>query len=152
MKLILKQDLENLGEQGDVVDVKPGYARNYLLPRGLAYEASDANLERIEKERQEAEERARRDYLEARRRASQLEDQVIVFIENAGEEGKLFGSVTNADIAERLNEQGGLDFEVDRRTVLLEEPLKTVGVSNVEIKLHGDVIIEVEVRVERGEG
>jgi large subunit ribosomal protein L9 len=152
MKLILKTDLENLGEQGDVVDVKPGYARNYLLPRGLAYEASAANLERIEKERKEAHELARRDYLEARRRASQLEDQVIVFTENAGEEGKLFGSVTSADIAERLNEQGGLDFEVDRRTVLLEEPLKTVGVSNVEIKLHGDVIVEVEVRVERGEG
>ena len=152
MKVILKADLENLGEQGEVVDVKPGYARNYLLPRGLAYEASDANLERIERERQEAEERARRDYLEARRRASQLEDQVLVFTENAGEEGKLFGSVTSADVAERLNDQGGLDFEVDRRTVLLEEPIKTVGVSNVEIRLHADVTVEVEVRVERGEG
>ncbi len=152
MKVILKQDLENLGESGDVVDVKPGYARNFLLPRGLAYEASDANLERIERERREAEERARRDYLEARRRASQLEDKVVVFNENAGEEGKLFGSVTGSDIAERLNEQGGLDFEVDRRTVLLEEPLKTVGVSNVEIRLHADVTVEVEVRVERGEG
>jgi len=152
MKVILKADLEHLGEQGTVVDVKPGYARNYLLPRGLAYEASAANLARIEKERQEAEERARRDYLEARRRASQLEDQVVVFTENAGEEGKLFGSVTSADVAERLNEQGGLDFEVDRRTILLEEPLKTVGVSNVGIRLHGDVVVEVEVRVERGEG
>jgi|SRR6056297_252626 len=152
MKVILKDDLENLGEQGDVVDVKPGYARNYLLPRGLAYEASDENLERIERERQEAEERARRDYLEARRRASQLEDQVLTFSENVGEEGKLFGSVTNADIADRLNEEGGLDFEVDKRTVLLEEPLKTIGVTMVEIKLHTDVVVEVEVRVIRETG
>jgi len=152
MKVILKDDLENLGEQGDVVDVKPGYARNYLLPRGLAYEASDENLERIERERQEAEERARRDYLEARRRASQLEDQVLTFSENVGEEGKLFGSVTNADIADRLNEEGGLDFEVDKRTVLLEEPLKTIGVTMVEIKLHADVVVEVEVRVIRETG
>ena len=152
MKVILKDDLENLGEQGDVVDVKPGYARNYLLPRGLAYEASDENLERIERERQEAEERARRDYLEARRRASQLEDQVLTFSENVGEEGKLFGSVTGADIADRLNEEGGLDFEVDKRTVLLEEPLKTIGVTMVEIKLHTDVVVEVEVRVIRETG
>jgi len=152
MKVILKDDLENLGEQGDVVDVKPGYARNYLLPRGLAYEASDENLERIERERQEAEERARRDYLEARRRASQLEDQVLTFSENVGEEGKLFGSVTGADIADRLNEEGGLDFEVDKRTVLLEEPLKTIGVTMVEIKLHADVVVEVEVRVIRETG
>lgn len=152
MKVILKEDLENLGEQGDVVDVKPGYARNFLLPRGLAYEASDANLERIERERQEAEERARRDYLEARRRASQLEDQVLVFSERASEEGKLFGSVTAADVADRLNERGDLDFEVDKRIVRLEEPLKTVGVANVEIELHGDVVVEVEVRVERDEG
>ena len=152
MKVILKDDLENLGEQGDVVDVKPGYARNYLLPRGLAYEASAENLERIERERQEAEERARRDYLEARRRASQLEDQVLTFSENVGEEGKLFGSVTNADVAERLNAEGGLDFEVDKRTVLLDEPLKTIGVTMVEIKLHADVVVEVEVRVIRETG
>jgi large subunit ribosomal protein L9 len=79
-----------------VVDVKPGYARNYLLPRGLAYEASADNLARIEQEQQEKEERARRDYLEARRRASQLEGQVLVFVVKAGEEGKLFGSVTTA--------------------------------------------------------
>jgi len=152
MKVILKEAMDNLGEQGDVVDVKPGYARNYLLPRGLAYEASADNLARIEQEQKEKEERARRDYLEARRRASQLEGQVLVFEVNAGEDGKLFGSVTGADVADRLNEQGGLDFEVDKRTVLLEEPLKTLGVSNVGIKLHTDVEIEVEVRVEREEG
>lgn len=151
MKLILKETIENLGDQGEVIDVKPGYARNYLLPRGLAYEASAENLARIEQEQQEKEERARRDYLEARRRASQLEGQVLVFVEKAGEEGKLFGSVTTADIADRLNGEGGLDFEVEKRTVSLEEPLKTLGVAAVELQLHGDVVVEVEVRVEREE-
>jgi large subunit ribosomal protein L9 len=152
MKVILKESLENLGDEGEVVDVKPGYARNYLLPRGLAYEASADNLARIEQEQQEREERARRDYLEARRRASQLEGQVLVFVEKAGEEGKLFGSVTSADVAERLNAEGGLDFEVDKRIVHLEEPLKTLGVAAVELQLHADVVVEVEVRVEREEG
>ena len=152
MKVILKETLDTLGEEGDVVDVKPGFARNYLLPRGLAYEASADNLARIEQEQKEREERSRRDYLEARRRASQLEDQVLVFVENASDEGKLFGSVTGADIADRLNEQGGLDFELDKRTIQLEDALKTLGVSNVGIKLHTDVEIEIEVRVEREEG
>jgi len=77
---------------------------------------------------------------------------VLTFSENVGEEGKLFGSVTGADIADRLNEEGGLDFEVDKRTVLLEEPLKTIGVTMVEIKLHADVVVEVEVRVIRETG
>ncbi len=149
MKLILKETLEHLGEQGDVVDVKPGYARNYLLPRGLAYEASDANLERIAREREEAEAAAKREYLESRRRASQLEERTLVFVEKASEEGKLFGSVTNADIAEKLNAEGGLDFELEKRHVHLPEPIKTLGAVMVEVQLHSDVVIEVEVRVER---
>lgn len=149
MKLILKETMENLGEQGEVVDVKPGYARNYLLPRGLAYEASEANLERIAREREEAEAAAKREYLESRRRASQLEEKTLVFQRQAAEEGKLFGSVTTADIAEQLNAEGGLDFELDKRDVHLPEPLKTLGVTMVEVQLHNDVVIEVEVRVER---
>ena len=99
MKVILKEDMSNLGVAGDVVDVKAGYARNYLLPQGLAYTASAANVRRIEEERSQREERSRRDYLEARRRASQLEGKQLVFQARAGEEGKLFGSVTNADVA-----------------------------------------------------
>lgn len=152
MKLILKETVDNLGESGDVVDVKPGYARNYLLPQGLAYEASDANIRRLEEERKLAEEHAKRDYLEARRRASQLEGISITFHARAGEEGKLFGSVTSADIADRLNGLGSLDFEVDRRDVALDEPIKAVGASMVPVRLHADVEIEVEVKVEREEG
>ena len=149
MKLILRTAVETLGGRGDIIDVKPGYARNYLIPQGLAYIASDANLKRLEEERARAEERARRDYLEARRRASQLEGTSVVFHVRAGEEGKLFGSVTNSDIADQVNRRG-LDFAVDRRTILLEEPLRLLGVFKVPIRLHTQVEVEVEVQVERG--
>lgn len=150
MKLILKEQVDKLGDAGEVVDVKPGYARNYLIPHGLAYEASEANIRRLEEERERAEERAKKEYLEARRRASQIEGASVTFHARAGEEGKLFGSVTSADIADRLNEKD-LDFEIDRKSVLLEEPLKQLGAFMVPVKLHGDVEVEVEVRVEREE-
>ncbi|MBW3535051.1 MAG: 50S ribosomal protein L9 [Gemmatimonadetes bacterium] len=149
-KVILKADMDNLGESGDVVDVKPGYARNYLLPQGLAYEASEANIQRVEEEKAKAEERAKRDYLEGRRRASQLEGVSVSFLARASEEGKLFGSVTSADVTDRLNELD-LDFEVDRRQVEMEEPLKQLGAFMVPVRLHTDVEIEVEVRIEREE-
>jgi large subunit ribosomal protein L9 len=149
MKIILKESLPNLGESGDVVDVKPGYARNYLLPQGLAYEASSANIARLEAEQRAREDRAKRDYLEARRRASQLTDQLLTFRAKAGEEGKLFGSVTGADVAERLNAEGGLDFEVEKRTILLDEPLKELGDFQVPVKLHAEVTVEVGVKVVR---
>lgn len=150
MKVILKQDVDNLGASGEVVTVKPGYARNFLLPQGLAYEASEANLRRIEEEKKQAEERSRRDYLEGRRRASQLEGLSLTFQARAAEEGRLFGSITSNDVADRLNE-GSLDFEVERRQIGLEESLKEVGVYQVPIHLHGEVEVEVEVRVERQE-
>ena len=150
MKLILRRMVDRLGDQGDVVDVKAGYARNYLIPQGLAYLASAGNLRKLERERDDAEELAKHDYLEARRRASQLEGTSLVFHVRAGEDGRLFGAVTNADVADRLN-QGELDFEVDRRIVLLEEPLKLLGVSKVLVRLHSQVEVEVEIQVAQGE-
>lgn len=150
MKVILKHSVENLGESGEVVSVKPGYARNYLLPQGLAYEASEANLRRVEEEQKAAEERARRDYLEGRRQLSQLEGTVLEFTARASDEGRLFGSISAADIQERLNALA-LDFEVDRRQVLLEEPLKEIGDYRVAVRLLKDVETEVEVRVSREE-
>ena len=150
MKLILRETVEKLGDMGDVIEVKPGYARNYLIPQGLAYAASDANLRRLEAERVLAEEQAKHDYLEARRRASQLEGASLVFHVRAGEDGKLFGSVTNSDVADQLN-QKGMDFDVDRRAVMLEEPLKLLGVFQVPVRLHSQVEVPVEVSVERGE-
>ena len=151
MKLILKKDVENLGEAGQVVSVKAGFGRNYLIPQGLAYVASVANMRRLEEEQAKADERSRRDFLEARRRASQLEGMSLTFHERAGEDGKLFGSVTAADIVEQANAQE-LDFELDKRTVELEEAIKIIGVVNVPVRLHKDVVVEVEVRVEREEG
>ena len=147
MKVILKKDMQNLGASGEVVDVKAGYARNYLLPHGFAYEASAENIARLEEEQRRAEEVAKRDYLEARRRASQIEDLTLVFKAKAGEEGKLFGSVTNADVAARLNSDGGLDFEVDKRHVEID-PLKELGEHSVTIRLHSDVVLELPVVIE----
>ena len=150
MKLILRETVTHLGLAGDVVNVKPGYARNYLLPQGLAFVATDSNMRRLDEERQHMEERARRDYLEAKRRASQLEGLELTFAANAGEEGKLFGSVTTKDITDRANE--GLDFELDRRTVVLGEPIKALGEYDVPVKLHPEVEVAIKVTVEAEEG
>lgn len=146
VNVILRENLEKLGEAGDVVSVKPGFARNYLLPQGLAYEATESNVRALEEEQRRAEQRAKRDFLEARRRASALEDVSLTFQARAGEESKLFGSITSADIADRLNEQG-LDFVVDKKDIDLDEPLKQLGVYNVPIRLHADVRPEVKIWV-----
>ncbi|TVP76361.1 MAG: 50S ribosomal protein L9 [Gemmatimonadales bacterium] len=154
MKLILKQAVPNLGEAGDVVDVKAGYGRNFLLPQGLAYEASQANLKRIEAEKARAEEQSRRDYLEARRRASQIEGTTLTFQERATEdeeEARLFGSVSADDIVARLNELD-IDFSLHRREVLLEEPIKELGTFPVTLRLHAEVELDVEVVVQRADG
>ena len=151
MKLILRQVVENLGSPGDVVDVAPGFGRNYLLPQGLAFEASAANVRRLEEEKAQAEERSRRDFLEAKRRAAQLDNMVLTFHARAGEDGKLFGSVTAGDIADRASEQD-IDFKVERRQVILEEPIKALGASQVTLRLHSEVEKEIEVQVEREEG
>jgi large subunit ribosomal protein L9 len=146
VKVILRESIPSLGEAGVVVTVRPGYARNYLLPRGFAYEATTANLRQLEEEKKLVESRAKRDYLEARRRASQLEGISLTFHARAGEESKLFGSIGSADIADRLNEQG-LDFAVDRRSVHLPDPIKALGVYTVEVRLHAEVRPEIKVWV-----
>ena len=149
MKLILKQSVENLGEAGEVIQVKPGFGRNYLIPQGLAYTATQANIERLDQEQAQSDERSQRDFLEAGRRASQLEGiSSITFYARAGDDGKLFGSVTSADIADRINESD-MDFELNRRAVLLDEPIKMLGVWEVPLNLHGEVEAHIEVHVER---
>jgi large subunit ribosomal protein L9 len=152
VKVILRQDIEKLGDAGEIVTVKPGFARNYLLPRGFAFEATTANMRALEDERAKGEARAKRDFLEARRRASQLEGVSLTFHAKAGEESKLFGSITTGDIADRLNGgDQGLDFEVDRRSIELEEPIKSLGVFPVAIKLHPEVKPEIKVWVIKAE-
>jgi large subunit ribosomal protein L9 len=150
VKVILRQDMEKLGTEGDIITVKPGFARNYLLPRGFAYEATAGNVKRIEEERRRAEARSKRDYLEAKRRAAQLEGVSLTFQARAGEESKLFGSITSADIAERLASQG-LDFEIDRRQLDLDEPIKALGVFSVPVRLHAEVRPEIKIWVVKEE-
>jgi large subunit ribosomal protein L9 len=150
VKVILREDLEKLGDAGEIVTVKPGYARNFLLPRGLAYEATASNVRQLEAEKRRTEQRAKRDFLEARRRASQLEGLSLTFHAKAGEESKLFGSITSADIADRVKEQG-FDFEIDRRQIELEDPIKALGVYTVAIRLHTEVKPEIKVWVIKAE-
>jgi len=144
MEIILRQAVENLGKTGDVVNVKPGYARNYLLPHGLAYEATPGNLKRIQQERDrlEAAENERRGT--AQGLAERLEQVSLTFSARVGEEGKLFGSVTAADIAQQLEAQG---YHVEKRQIDLHEPIKALGVYRVPIRLHADVKPEVRVWV-----
>lgn len=146
IKVILRQDVKELGASGDVVTVKPGFARNYLLPNGLAFEATAANLKQVEDEKRRTEAKAKTARLEASRRGAQLENISLTFHANAGEEGKLFGSITSGDIADRLKEQN-LDFEVDRRDIELDEPIKALGVYTVPIRLHQDVKPAIKVWV-----
>lgn len=147
MRLILREDVDHLGPAGEVVNVKPGYARNYLIPKGLAYRATDTAVKLIEEERRQRGERTRRDYLEARRRASQLEGKTFTLQARASEEGRLFGSVTQREIAEQAT-QSGIDFEVERRHVALDEPIKALGEYRVPIRLGSEVEVEVRVVVE----
>lgn len=151
MKLILRETVASLGQAGDVVNVKPGYARNYLLPQGLAYTASAANIQRIEEEAVRREERMRRDYLEANRQASQLEGVSVSVSARAGSEGQLFGSVNARDIW-NLVQESDIDFELDKRAVLLAEPIKSIGEHMVPVRLQSGVETEIRVVVEAEEG
>jgi large subunit ribosomal protein L9 len=144
MEVILRQSVEKLGQPGDVVKVSAGFARNYLLPRGIAYAATAGNLKRIaqEKARLESAENQRR--MTAQELAGRLEQVSLTFSARVGEEGKLFGSVTSADIAQQLEAQG---LHVERRQVDLHEPIKALGVYRVPIRLHADVKPEIKVWV-----
>ena len=144
MEIILRQAVESLGHPGDVVTVKNGYARNFLLPRGYAYEATPGNLKRIaaERSRLEAAENERRD--SASDLAKKLAEVQRTVSARVGEEGKLFGSVTSADIAEQLAAQG---FNIEKRLIDLHDPIKALGVYRVPVKLHADVKPEIRVWV-----
>ena len=142
MEVILRNAVDKLGHPGDIVSVSPGYARNFLLPRGLAYEATTGNRKRI------AAEKSRLEALEGERKAAaqaiadKLGEVSVTFAARVGEEGKLFGSVTSGDIAHQLEAQG---FKIEKRQIELNEPIKTLGMYKVAIKLHADVHPEIKV-------
>jgi large subunit ribosomal protein L9 len=144
MDVILRQDVDNLGKSGELVSVKDGYARNFLLPRGLAYQATDANRKRLEAEKSARAKKGAAETAAARAVAAKLEPVSLTFTMKAGDGDKLFGSVTAADVAERLGAEG---FAVDKKQVELAEPIKALGVYKVPVRLHPDVKPEVRVWV-----
>lgn len=144
MKLILREDVENLGRGGDVVDVKPGYGRNFLLPRGLAVTANPKNLRDIEHQKSVATAKAAKLRASADAVAKRLSETPVTLKRKVGEQDKLFGSVTALDIAEALAARG---LEIDRRSIDLSEPIKTVGDFEVGVKLHHEVVGKAKVKV-----
>lgn len=144
MKLILRADVENLGRLGDVVNVKPGYGRNYLLPQGLAMIASESNLKTFEQERKKLQVRMDALRAEAIGLQDRLEALEITIPMHVGENDKLYGSVTSTIIGEAIAAFG---LEVDRRRILMDAPIKTLGEHPIRIRLHADVIATVPVKV-----
>ncbi|GAB4311031.1 MAG: 50S ribosomal protein L9 [Candidatus Sumerlaeia bacterium] len=146
MKVILYDDVEKLGHAGDVVDVKPGYARNYLIPRGLAHVATSAQIKHFEQYRKHLAKKRLQEKDSAQIVAAQLQELTLRFALKAGEQDRLFGSVTTADIADKLREQG---FKIDKKAIMLEENIKRLGMYSAHVRLHPDVTAVVKVLVEK---
>jgi len=149
VKVILQQDVKNLGNKGDLVEVSQGYARNFLFPRGLAVEANASAMKSLEHERAVAKQRAQRELSEARERAERLQALAIRIPAKAGESGRLFGSVTASDIAEAVKSASGI--EIDRRRIDLKEPIKALGNYRVAVQLHSQVVAQLNVQVVEGD-
>ena len=145
MKLILREDVENLGKGGELVDVKPGYGRNFLLPRGLAVAANPKNVRELEHQKQIAQAKAAKLKASAEAVAKRLADTPVVLKRKVGEQDKLYGAVTSLDVAEALAARG---LQLDRRAIDLAEPIKTVGDFEVPVKLHREVVGKAKVKVE----
>ena len=144
MEVILREHVENLGNRGDVVKVASGYARNYLLPRKLALAVTDANRRQIERERASAEAREAEERAAAQAIADRMQQADITIARRVGEGDALYGSVTSADIADSL---AALGFDVDKRKIQLGDPIRTVGETDVPVKLHREVTATVKVKV-----
>ncbi|MGH9832829.1 MAG: 50S ribosomal protein L9 [Blastocatellia bacterium] len=148
MELLLKEDIENLGVRGDLVKVRPGYGRNYLLPRGLAIQATPGNVKQIELQRKSLLKKEAVERDTATQQADLLKEVTLEFARKVGEHGILYGSVTSMDIAEAFAAKG---FEVDRRRVLLKDPIKEPGEFEVPVKLHREVTTNIKVVVKSEE-
>lgn len=144
MKVILKEDVKNLGSMGQIVTVADGFARNFLVPKGLAVEASSKNIKAMEHAKRVIQEKARKAKDSMRDLSDKLSGLTLVIKAKAGEEGKLFGSVTSMDIAEQLKQEG---YDIDRKKISLEEPIKRLGTYAVTIRLHPEVDTRVNLQV-----
>lgn len=146
MQIILQEDIEKLGHRGDVVTVKPGYARNFLLPRKLAIEASAGNMKALERIRGALAKKTATELDAAQKQAELLGVVALKFARKTGENDQMFGSVTTADIAEGLGKEG---FKIDKRQVQLSEPIKALGEYSVTVKVFRDVTAPIRVNVEK---
>ena len=144
MKVILREDVSDLGTMGELVEVKPGYARNYLLPRGLAVPATSKNLRRLEHEKRVIQQRVARAKADADTAAKRIESLSVTIAKQVGEEDKIFGSVTSKEIEESLREEG---IRVDRKSILLDEPIRALGVYPITVRLHRDVSAKLKIWV-----
>jgi large subunit ribosomal protein L9 len=148
MKVILKENIDTLGHIGDIVKVAPGYARNYLIPKGYAIEATTRNAKALEHARRQMEYKKNKVKEQATQLAAKIEALSIVLTHQAGEGDKLFGSVTNMELAENLANQG---FEIDRKKIVLAEPIKNLGEFSATVKLHPEVSATLKVVVKKAE-
>ncbi len=145
MKVILMQDVKKLGNKGDVVNVNDGYARNFLLPRNLAVEATKEAMNVVKSEKRAQAQKEQEELDEARQLGEELKDKKVVISVKAGEGGRLFGSVTTKDISEAIGSQ--LKYKIDRKKILLDDPIRTLGSHQVPIKLHVKVATQLVVEV-----
>ena len=144
MKIILKEDVKDLGHIGELISVKEGYARNFLLPRGLALEANPRNVKALEHEKRKIQEKVKKTKTGAEELASKISSTTITIKAKAGEEDKLFGSVTAMDLAEALGREG---LDIDRKKIVLEEPIKRLGTYTVAVRVHPHVSAQFTVNV-----
>ena len=149
MKIIIRREIDGLGCIGEVKNVKDGYARNYLIPNGMALEANDHNLKIIENEKRIVAEKMGKEKEEAKAYAEKLSQVSVTIPVESREEDKIFGSVGAADIAAALKQEG---HDIDKKNILLENPIKEIGAFNVEVKVHRDVTAKIKVWVVKKEG
>jgi large subunit ribosomal protein L9 len=144
MKVVLKDDVKNIGKMGQIVDVADGYARNYLVPKGLAIEANTKNIKSLEHQKKIIQDNAKKIKVSAQDLSNKISTITLVIKANSGDEGKLFGSVTTMDIAELLQKEG---IEIDKKKISLDEPIKRLGSYAVNVKIHPEISTQLNVQV-----
>lgn len=147
MKVILQQDVKGLGKKEDLVSVSDGYARNFLLPRGLALEATNSNINVMKTKKEAEKTKKERDIAHARTLVQKLKDITVVIKTKAGDNGKLFGSITSKDIADKLKSDFNLD--IDKKKINLQEPLRNLGTSDIEVKVYPEISAKLTVKIEQ---
>ncbi|EGL82385.1 50S ribosomal protein L9 [Caldalkalibacillus thermarum TA2.A1] len=144
MKVILQQDVKGVGKKGEVKEVSDGYARNYLLKQNLAVEATPGNMKALMKKKQSEQKKAEEELRQAKELAAKLEQETVTLTAKAGEGGKLFGSITNKQIADQLKK---MNYKIEKRKIVLDEPIRSLGVTHVPVKLHPEVTATLKVHV-----